>query len=507
MSQIPRVVLGGLRGGSGKTILTVALISGLRKRGINTVPFKKGPDYIDAGWLAYAAGHPCYNLDLFIMDKRAVLRSFLFHSRASQCAVIEGNRGLYDGVDMEGTFSTAELAKLIYSPVLLVIDSCKTTRTAAAMITGCQKFDPDVDIRGVILNCVAGNRHESLLRSTIEHYCGLPVVGAVPRLKEKTFPERHMGLTPYQEHPQVEKAMASMTEIAEKYLDLNGIWKIANEAPTLSNVECGMWNMDFNSEIHPFPNPPPSRGKAGVGERLRTLNSELTVDSSLKIGVIRDSAFQFYYPENFEELEKRGAKLVEISALIEKELPELDALYIGGGFPETHAITLAGNDNFRDSLRQAVEKGLPVYAECGGLMYLGESLVVEDKTYPMAGILPVVFGLEKRPQAHGYSVVEVEKSNPYFAVGRTLKGHEFHYSRVLNCQEDEINTVFRMKRGNGLDGKRDGIVYKNVLATYTHMHALGTREWTDGVINRALSYREKRENLKVESWKKKVKRK
>ncbi|MDP2278324.1 MAG: cobyrinic acid a,c-diamide synthase, partial [Nitrospirota bacterium] len=208
--------------------------------------------------------------------------------------------------------------------------------------------------------------------------------------------------------------------------------------------------------------------------------------------------FQFYYPENFEELEALGAEIIEISSLKEKLLPDIDALYIGGGFPETHAIALAENSDFRDSLRKAIEKGLPVYAECGGLMYLGESIVIDDRTYPMTGIFPFCFSLEKKPQAHGYSIAEVQKANPYYPEGTVLNGHEFHYSRVINPEAasefnaGDIYFSFGMKRGEGITDKLDGLCYKNVLATYTHTHALGTPEWTSGMIKKAAEHKKNR---------------
>ncbi|MDP3112635.1 MAG: hypothetical protein Q8M71_11095, partial [Thermodesulfovibrionales bacterium] len=232
-------------------------------------------------------------------------------------------------------------------------------------------------------------------------------------------------------------------------------------------------------------NPPsPPFAKGGMG--------------GLRIGIIRDSAFQFYYPENLEELERKGARLIEINALKAGKLPVIDALYIGGGFPETNAIALAKNRAFRKSLKKAVESGLPVYAECGGLMYIGESLVLDGKTYPMAGIFPVKFSLEKRPQAHGYSIVEVQNDNPYYGKRIEIKGHEFHYSRVINPEaakefrKKNIHFAFKMKRGEGIINKMDGLCYKNVLATYTHIHALGTPEWAEGMVRKATEYRKRR---------------
>ncbi|MBW1840827.1 MAG: cobyrinic acid a,c-diamide synthase, partial [Deltaproteobacteria bacterium] len=210
-----------------------------------------------------------------------------------------------------------------------------------------------------------------------------------------------------------------------------------------------------------------------------------------RIGIIRDSAFQFYYPENIEALEKAGAETIFFSPLSHDKIPRIDALYIGGGFPETHAKQLADNRSFRNQLKSLAEDGLPIYAECGGLMYLGEALVLEDKSYPMAGVLPVVFGFSKKPAGHGYTVVSVERENPFFEVGTELKGHEFHYSRVIKWGGNDNDLVFDMKRGSGLINKRDGACYKNVLATYTHIHALGAPAWAVAVVRAAAAYKNK----------------
>jgi cobyrinic acid a,c-diamide synthase len=361
-------------------------------------------------------------------------------------------------MDSRGTQSTAELAKLLQAPVVLILDCTKVTRTLAAMVLGCQRMDPEVDIRGVILNQVARSRHEEILRASIEETCELPVLGAVPRMDDFPFPERHLGLTPPQEHQWVSRALERAAEVAEKYLDLEELWKIGESAAAFQ----------WDAEEEPSP-------KALANRPV--------------IGVMKDSAFQFYYPENLQALADRGARLIEISAVREKTLPSLDALYIGGGFPETHAEQLADNLSFRQSLRGAIENGLPVYAECGGLMYLGESLAMDTRIFPMAGVLPVSFSMEKRPQGHGYTLLEVERENPFYAVGRVLKGHEFHYSRVLSLEEGRIHFAFRVKRGSGIKENQDGLWYKNALATYSHIHALGCEEWADGLIRKAMESR------------------
>jgi len=212
----------------------------------------------------------------------------------------------------------------------------------------------------------------------------------------------------------------------------------------------------------------------------------------VRIGIIRDTAFQFYYQENIEALKRAGAELIEFSALTDDLPSQIDVLYIGGGFPETHAAALSANEKLRQAIKKAAEDGLPIYAECGGLMYLSDELTWEGKTYPMAGVLPISVGVSKKPQGHGYTIIEVDAPNPYFKTGQILYGHEFHYSHILNMVEkDGVHFAFKMKRGQGVINKMDGLCYKNVLATYTHLHALGTREWVDGIINMAAAYKRK----------------
>jgi cobyrinic acid a,c-diamide synthase len=473
----PRLIIAALRGGAGKTILSIGIIAALRHLGKAIAPFKKGPDYIDAGWLALAAGRPCYNLDSFLLTEACIRQSFLAHTRPEDIAMIEGNRGLFDGIDLEGSTSTAELAKLLKAPVILCVDCTKTTRTMAAVISGCRQFDPQVAIRGVILNRVAGSRHEGILRASIEHFCGLPVLGAVPKLREQNFPERHMGLVPTPEHEWARRSIDAAARVAARHVDLERIAALAHSCPAIAPSfsaaagECRPPGMDAADGLPDRPAP--------------------------RVGVLRDAAFQFYYPENLEALEAAGAEVVFVSPLADKALPELDALYIGGGFPETHAAALAENRPFARLLRTAVEGDLPVYAECGGLMYLGRELILGEAVYPMAGVLPVSFDFHKRPQGHGYTVAAVEGENPYYAVGSVIKGHEFHYSRVVEWSGDDADLVFRMQRGVGLRGDRDGIRYRNVLATYTHIHALGTPAWAASLIGNARTHRVRKNTLRA----------
>jgi len=461
--QKPRLVVAAMRGGAGKTLISLGLVAAWREyHGLRLVPFKKGPDYIDAGWLAMAAHQPCYNLDPFLMTPEEMLRSFIQRSLQAEGSLVEGNRGLYDGVDIHGRFSTAELAKFLKAPVILIVDATKVTRTAAAQVLGCLRFDPEVRIAGILLNQVAGKRHEGVLRGAIEHYCEVPVLGVIPRQPCNPFPERHLGLIPPQESHNLPEALGLAAKQMRDHVDLPALWNIAKTAEPLG------W---------PLP--------------LMESAEDLTSPAPLVIGVIRDAAFQFYYPENLEALEARGAIIKDISSFERRSLPPLDALYIGGGFPETHLDVLAGNSVFRESLRREIERGLPVYAECGGLMFLCRKIYRQQETFPMAGIFPFDVAVEKRPQGHGYTVMECVRDNPFLARGSVLKGHEFHYSRIIG-DHSVFPLVFRLKKGHGIVAGWDGICYKNVLASYSHVHAVGNSGWADAMVRRARSYRQER---------------
>jgi len=480
--DIPGLVIAALRGGSGKTIFSVGIISALKNLGQTIAPFKKGPDYIDTGWLALAAGRPCYNLDTFLIKNEIILHSFLSHILPNDIAIIEGNRGLYDGIDLEGTTSTAELAKLLDLPVILCINATKTTRTMAAVVSGCMQFDPDVKIKGVILNRVAGLRHENILRKSIEHFCGVPVIGAVPKLSNQNFPERHMGLVPTPEHSWAKESIDAMSQVALKYLDLDQIKEIAckrkgdglKEPLEVRTSQARSQKVRLSIYDH------------GFEKQNNMANKD---HQAPVIGIVKDSAFQFYYPDNFDALVKEGAELVFISSLTNENIPQVDAIYIGGGFPETHAKELAENIKFKQQLKTLAENGLPIYAECGGLMYLGEELVLKEKAYPMVGVFPVSYSFSKKPKGHGYTIVSVVRENPYFKIGTEIKGHEFHYSSVLKWRGDDTDLAFSIKRGTGFINKKDGVCYKNVLATYIHIHALGTPAWAKSMVRNAIEYK------------------
>ncbi|MBU4261172.1 MAG: cobyrinate a,c-diamide synthase [Proteobacteria bacterium] len=452
---LPRgLVIAGLGGGSGKSVVSVGLVALLRRMGHTVVPFKKGPDYIDAGWLSLAAGRPCFNLDPYLMDEDGMLASFAEHAADNDFVIVEGNRGLYDGVDASGTYSTAELACRLGLPVLLVVDCTKTTRTVAALVLGCKVLDPNVNIAGVVLNRIGSSRHEKIVREAVEKYTGIPVVGAIRRMKRDIFPMRHLGVTPFQEYDGSDEALQLLAETIDKSVSL------ADVEPLMAT---------------PVMAP-------------RQQNSGNCGGKAVRIGVIRDAAFQFYYPENLLALERCGAELVAINSMVAEELPDIDALYIGGGFPETSARLLADNVSFRQSIRQQAALGLPIYAECGGLIYLGEKITLDGEDYPLVGLFPVHFTLEKKPQAHGYSILEARPGNPFYEPGVQIKGHEFRYSKVAAWPGRADALGFDMKRGVGFIDGRDGLIHKNVLALYTHVHAIGTPQWAPALAAKAREF-------------------
>lgn len=457
MVPMPRLLIAGLSGDSGKTIVSIGLLLSLRRAGIEVRAFKKGPDYIDAAWLAWASGSPARNLDTHLMGPEIVAARFLNCAVSTGINVIEGNRGLFDGFDARGSHSSAALAELLRAPVVLVVDATKMTRTAAALVLGCQTLDPGISIRGVVLNNISGSRHERIARDAIESSCSVPVIGALPRVADCPIPERHLGLVPPQEHTGMDGVTETVLKLVENSLNLDAFLSIARAAPPLDLP-------------HPVPRPaaPDANG--------------------LRIGVLLDAAFSFYYPENLESLESAGAQIVPISSLEAASLPcDLHALYIGGGFPETHGRRLSANRGFLNSILKASRYGLPIYAECGGLMLLARSLSWNSERYEMAGVLPVDVEVFATPQGHGYCELKVDTPNPFLPLGTSLRGHEFHYSRIVNNLA-KLDSACAMTRGVGCGSGRDFLIAGNVMAGYTHLHAAASPEWAEGIIRAAHNF-------------------
>lgn len=447
-------MIAGLSGDSGKTLVSLGLLLLARQRAISAKAFKKGPDYIDAAWLSWASGSPARNLDTFMMGRGKTAQLFLANATSTGLNLIEGNRGLFDGVDARGTHSTAELAKLLKAPVLLVVNATKVTHTAAALVLGCMKLDPGVQVKGVILNHVAGARHESVLRESVESACGVPVLGVLPKVDASALlPSRHLGLVTPQDHRNIEHLQAKIMAAVRGRVDFDRILDVAGSAAEM---------------------------------RLGARKTDRTEDGrGLSIAYLKDAAFTFYYPENLEALERSGAELHPISSLSDSALPEaLDALYIGGGFPEAHAATISSNTLILASIRRHARTGLPVYAECGGLMLLSRAICWKGVKYPMAGVLPVEVEVSDLPQGHGYAELLVDRSNPYYPLGTKIRGHEFHYSKVLPAAPLPA-TACVVQRGTGCFEGREGLLTGNVWASYAHVHAAATADWAKGFLAQA----------------------
>ena len=462
----PRVMLAGLAGNTGKSFVSMGILRALRARGLTVAPFKKGPDFIDAAWLGEAAGAAGRNLDTFIMPVEAILGSLRRAAAGADVAVVEGNRGLFDGADAAGTHSSAQLARVTGTPVVLVIDTTKATRTVAALVLGCRTMDPSLVLAGVILNRVGTARQEAVIREAIGLATGIPVLGAIPRSSIERLPSRHLGLVTPAEHQDVSGTLEELGDTVERHVDIDALLNVARMAEAL-------------------PGGNGAEESAAANRKCRSRTTEAASEGrQVRIGVLKDPAFSFYYPENLEALEDAGAQLAFISPAADGRLPSIDALYIGGGFPEEHLPALSSNAALRDDLKKQIADGLPVWAECGGLMYLSRGVRCCGETYPMVGALPITVEQMQRPQGHGYVSAMVDRANPFLAERTSLAGHEFHYSRVEgDCSE--VATVMALKRGVGVGRGRDGISVGGVVASYTHLHALGTPGWAPGMVSAA----------------------
>lgn len=461
--ELPRIMIAGLGGDSGKTFVSCGLLRYFFNKGLKVIGFKKGPDYIDSAWLKLAAKKEVRNLDTYLIPRNEIIKSFIKNSSACDISIIEGNRGLFDGFDIKGTHSTAELAKLLGCPVVLVLTVKKITRTSGALVLGCKLMDKDLNIAGVIINQVAGKRHEKIICEAIEDVTGIPVIGAIPKLNTDILPSRHLGLITPDEYEFAESAIQLSEKAINDYVDSEKLLNIANDTVLMQDY------------------------KVESDEKKCSL-TVLKGEKALRIGYFCDRIFSFYYPENLESLTESGVELVKISSFEDKILPEIDALYIAGGFPETNIELLKSNKELMQSLKSAVESGLPIYAECGGLIYLGESINIDDKIYNLSGILPLKFKMSKKPIGHGYSGAIVDTNNPFFVQGTIIKSHEFHYS-YIDEYDLSVKTCLKVQRGVGAIDKRDGIIYKNVFGTYLHIHSLGFRQWTEAILNQAQKYR------------------
>lgn len=440
---MPRVFISAAHKSSGKTTLTLGLCAALTARGLAVQPFKKGPDYIDPLWLGMAAQRPCYNLDFHMMQRDEIEHQFARAATGARISLIEGNKGLYDGLDLDGSNSNAALAKLLGAPVVLVIDARGMTRGVAPLILGYQAFDPDIRIAGVILNNLGGSRHESKLRAVIEHYTDVEVIGAVQHDPAMQIAERHLGLVPANEQ---HAALASIRHVGDRVaaqVDLDRLLAIADSAPGRAHSS--------------LPGVATSSGEP------------------LRIGIAHDPAFGFYYSEDLDTLRASSADLVEIDTLHDSALPQVDGLIIGGGFPEVFMARLEANAPLRTSIRHAIEAGLPTYAECGGLMYLSRTLSWKGQACAMVGVVPGDTVMRERPVGRGYARLQPTGEDRWQEAD-SIPAHEFHYSSLENLPADSIY-AYEVKRGHGIDGRHDGLQLHNLLAGYVHRRGSGQQGW------------------------------
>lgn len=439
---------------SGKTTLSIGLARVLVERGVALQTFKKGPDYIDPLWLRAASGRPCYNLDFYTQSREEISACYARRMQGREMAMIEGNKGLYDGLDLEGANSNAAMAVHLEVPVVLVINCRGMTRGIAPLLLGYQAFDSKVRFGGVILNQVGGARHERKLYEVIEHYTDFPVLGAVQADERLQIDERHLGLIPSNESESAEAVIDYLAQTVRKTIDVDRLLEIARQAAPFGGA------------------PSPQTTPYSVSAR------------PVRIGYAKDKAFGFYYPDDLERMLEQGAELVPFDTLHDACLPLVDGLFIGGGFPETAMEELEANVAMRKAIAGFIEAGGPVYAECGGLMYLSRSLSWRGKKCRMVGVIPAETVMHDKPQGRGYVQLQDRGNGPWQPSNKrasqaTIHAHEFHYSSLEGFDGDPSHFAYQVLRGTGIDGNNDGYFYKNLLASYTHMRNVGGNDWVD----------------------------
>jgi cobyrinic acid a,c-diamide synthase len=452
---------------SGKTTISIGLTRELSRRGYRVQPFKKGPDYIDPLWLTESAGRACLNLDYHTTPRDEIRRSFASLLGDADLGLVEGNVGLFDSVDLEGSNSNAELVKLLRAPLVLVIDTQGMGRGIAPLLLGYQAFDPGLSIDGVILNKVGGERHAANLRRVVEHYTGLPVLGSVPRLPAVGIQERHLGLMPSNEAGASDAVIERIRAVVADHVDVEQVAAIAARAPALDVgiPDVGILNVGIMEQQRAGPRP----------------------DGPLvRIGIARDDAFGFYYPDDLAALTRWGAELVPFSPVRDPELPDVDALFIGGGFPECRMRELDDNASMRASVADFIASGGPAYAECGGLMYLANRLRWNGGHADMCGVIDSDVVMYERPQGRGYVRLHQTDAFPWpvggVDHGRDICAHEFHHSALVD-RDPRWVYAYQVRRGTGIDGKHDGIVQQNLLASYAHLRDVGGVGWTERFVN------------------------
>ncbi|MHC1579756.1 MAG: cobyrinate a,c-diamide synthase [Candidatus Alkanophagales archaeon] len=452
--KLPRVLFAGTASGVGKTLICAGLILALRRRGYRVQPFKVGPDYIDPGYHTRAAGVPCRNLDSFLMDEATVTEIFVRHAVNADISIIEGVRGLYEGVSVDGDEgSTAHIAKILRTPVILILNARSITKSAAAIVLGFKSLDPDVGIGGVILNNVFDEEHSRKLVRAIENYVGVPVLGALPRSDALSVGERHLGLLTALENA---VDLRRVADFVEEHVAVGRVVELAEMAPPL----------------------PPLRSSPGGVRSSRAAPA----GGGVRLAVAYDNAFNFYYQDSLDVLRGLGCRILFFSPMRDAALPECDGLYLGGGYPEVFAAELSRNKSMLRSVRRAAEDEMPVYAECGGLIYLSRAFEFEGGgRFEFVGFLPCDVRMRRRHI--GYTVNQII-SKTILGDGGILRGHEFHYTE---CEvSDDVRFAYKMLRGSGIVSRGgenyDGIVQGATLAAYTHLHFAACRKAAENFV-------------------------
>ena len=450
------LVIAGTQSGVGKTTVTLGLLAALRRRGLVVQPFKVGPDFIDPGHHTRAAGRVSRNLDGWMLDRETNAALFARQARGADVAVVEGVMGLFDGYDgLSDAGSTAQMAKWLGLPVLLVVNARAMARSAAALVHGFASFDPDLSLAGVIFNRIGSPTHLEYLQQGLTALPGVRAFGGLPRDAELAIPERHLGLATTEDHPLGEAYLEHLANWLEAHLDLDGLLA---SLPRLS---------------------------------LPAAPTVKTIPPAVRLGVARDQAFCFYYPENLELLAEAGAELVPFSPLNDRELPAgLHGLYLGGGYPELYAGPLAANAGLRQAIKAAAAAGLPIYAECGGLMYLATEIRdLEDRAHPMAGVFPFKVRMLPRLKALGYREVTLTAAGLLGPEGTRARGHEFHYSEMVG-EPAGVARRYRVTPRKGGEAAAEGYSAGNVLASYVHLHFGSNPAVARNLVARCRAYKE-----------------
>jgi cobyrinic acid a,c-diamide synthase len=473
-----KLLIAGSRSGVGKTTISLGLMAALKKRGLKVQPFKVGPDYIDPGFHTLICGRNSYNLDSYFLGEAGVKKVFSENSKQADISMIEGVMGLFDGKGKESVSSSAEIAKIIKAPVILIIDARKVAQSAAAVVYGYKNYDQKLNLKGVIINNISSPHHFKLLKEAIKAKMNdLVVLGYLPKNQDLELPERHLGLVPVSESSELKAYSQKLVEIMEKYIDIEQVIEISQVEPENLFKD----NSATKSTI-----------KNKREEKIETKSfsenfKEKMESANIKIGIASDQAFNFYYQTNLDLLKAAGAKVVEFSPLTDSRLPEVDAVYLGGGFPESFLQELAANREFKSDFKEKVKEGLPVYAECGGLMYFCSQVKdFEGKQFQMLDLIPAEIKMTSKLQEMGYQEVEASADNLLFKKGEKARGHVFHYSRISEIDQNVKRSYNYRKKEEGYSS------LDNILASYIHLHFASNLQIVKNYLEKALIYKKSR---------------